>query len=207
MQNQILLGDLKGTSNCYLDVFIALQDAARARGPVAALLTSRNDLVSGSVCVRFVVGTVTGFSAGTVDPQLSVLIGTASYPDMQNNRIIGFFLDNRLHWQLEVKKNPTDSCCGLQIGLRTNKNAYLLTYLLTYTLTYLLTYTLIYLLTYLLTYLQTYLLPYLHTYLFTYLLTHLLIYLLIYLLTHLFTYLHTYLLTYTLTYLLTYLLN
>jgi hypothetical protein len=28
------------------------------------------------------------------------LIGTASYPDMQKIRIIGFFFENRLHWQV-----------------------------------------------------------------------------------------------------------
>jgi len=28
----------------------------------------------------------------------------ASHPDMQNIRIIGFFFENRLHWQFEVEK-------------------------------------------------------------------------------------------------------
>jgi hypothetical protein len=38
----------------------------------------------------------------TVELYLSGLIGTASHPDMQKIRIIGFFLENRFHWQFEV---------------------------------------------------------------------------------------------------------
>jgi len=38
----------------------------------------------------------------TAELLLSGLIGTASNPDMQKIRIIGFFLENRLQWQLEV---------------------------------------------------------------------------------------------------------
>jgi len=38
----------------------------------------------------------------TVELHLSGLIGTASHPDMQKIRIIGFFFENRLHWQFEV---------------------------------------------------------------------------------------------------------
>jgi len=33
---------------------------------------------------------------------LSGLIGTASHPDMQKIWIIGFFFENRLHWQCKV---------------------------------------------------------------------------------------------------------
>jgi len=40
---------------------------------------------------------------GTVELHLSGLIGTASYPDVQKIRIIGFFIGNRLHWQFEVR--------------------------------------------------------------------------------------------------------
>jgi hypothetical protein len=40
----------------------------------------------------------------TVVLHLSELIGTASHPDMQKLEIIGFFFENRLHWQFEVKK-------------------------------------------------------------------------------------------------------
>jgi len=36
----------------------------------------------------------------TVEFRLSELIGTASYPDMQKIRVIGFFFENRLHWQI-----------------------------------------------------------------------------------------------------------
>ena len=40
----------------------------------------------------------------TVELNLYVLIGTASHPDMQKIQIIGFFFENRLCWQFEVKK-------------------------------------------------------------------------------------------------------
>jgi len=36
---------------------------------------------------------------GTVELHLSGLTGTASHPDMQKFWIIGFFFENRLHWQ------------------------------------------------------------------------------------------------------------
>jgi len=39
----------------------------------------------------------------TVEFHLSGLIGTASHPDMQQIRIIGFFFENRLHWQFAVR--------------------------------------------------------------------------------------------------------
>jgi len=41
----------------------------------------------------------------TVELNLYVLIGTVSHPDMQKIQIIGFFFENRLHWQFKVKKN------------------------------------------------------------------------------------------------------
>jgi hypothetical protein len=41
----------------------------------------------------------------TVVLRLSGLIGTASHPDMQKIRKIGFFFENRLHWQFEVENN------------------------------------------------------------------------------------------------------
>jgi hypothetical protein len=40
----------------------------------------------------------------TVELHLSGLIGTASHPDMQKIRKIGFLYENRLHWQYEVEK-------------------------------------------------------------------------------------------------------
>jgi hypothetical protein len=40
----------------------------------------------------------------TVEFHLSGLIGTASHPDMQKFRIVGFFFENGLHWQLEIEK-------------------------------------------------------------------------------------------------------
>ena len=39
----------------------------------------------------------------TVKLHLSRLIGTASHPDVQKIRIIGFFFENRLHWQFEIR--------------------------------------------------------------------------------------------------------
>jgi post-segregation antitoxin (ccd killing protein) len=38
----------------------------------------------------------------TVELDLSELIETASYPEIQKIRIIGFFLENRLYWKFEV---------------------------------------------------------------------------------------------------------
>jgi hypothetical protein len=38
----------------------------------------------------------------TGELHLSGLIGTVSYPDMQQIQIIGFFFENRLHWQCEL---------------------------------------------------------------------------------------------------------
>jgi hypothetical protein len=37
-----------------------------------------------------------------VELHLSGLTGTASHPDMQKIRVIGFFFENRLHWQFAV---------------------------------------------------------------------------------------------------------
>ena len=42
----------------------------------------------------------------TVELHLSGLIGTASHPDIQKFRIIGFFFENRLDWQFEVRLLP-----------------------------------------------------------------------------------------------------
>ena len=42
--------------------------------PVAALLTPRTGFVSGSVYMRFVIGTETGFSPSTVELQLYIYI-------------------------------------------------------------------------------------------------------------------------------------
>ena len=44
-----------------------------------------------------------GIIAGTVERHLAGLTGTANHPNMQKIRIIGFFFENRLHWQLEVR--------------------------------------------------------------------------------------------------------
>ena len=43
-----------------------------------------------------------GQVVSTVELHISGLIGTASHPDMQKIRIIGFLFENRLHWQSEV---------------------------------------------------------------------------------------------------------
>jgi len=39
----------------------------------------------------------------TVELHLFGIIVTASHPDMQKIRMIGFFFENRLHWQFEVR--------------------------------------------------------------------------------------------------------
>ena len=57
----------------------------------------------------------------TVELHLSGLIATASRPDMQEFRIIGFFFENSLRWQFEVEKKSTKSSLRLRIYLRTNK--------------------------------------------------------------------------------------
>jgi hypothetical protein len=41
----------------------------------------------------------------TAEIRLSGLIGTASRPDMQKIRIIGFLFENVLHWQFEAEEN------------------------------------------------------------------------------------------------------
>ena len=40
-----------------------------------------------------------------VELHLSGLIGTASHPDMQEIRTIGFFFEKWLHWQFKVEKH------------------------------------------------------------------------------------------------------
>jgi hypothetical protein len=60
--------------------------------------------------------------SGTVELRLSGLTGTASHLDMQRIRIIGFFFENKLHWQSEVEKDiSTNGCFRVHIYLRTNK--------------------------------------------------------------------------------------
>ena len=59
----------------------------------------------------------------TVELHLFGLIGTANCSDMQKIRIIGFFFDNRLHWQFEGEIIPTNGCFRLHTYLRTNKTA------------------------------------------------------------------------------------
>jgi hypothetical protein len=44
----------------------------------------------------------TGYTI-TVERHLPGLTGKASHPDMQTIRITGFFFENRLHWQFEVR--------------------------------------------------------------------------------------------------------
>jgi len=52
-----------------------------------------------SICVYTAQGNK---NAHTVELHLHGLIGAASHPDTQKIRIIGFFFENRLHWQFEV---------------------------------------------------------------------------------------------------------
>jgi len=48
-------------------------------------------------------GNGTGFCRNMVELHLSGLIGTANHSDMQKIPIIGFFFENRLHWQFAVR--------------------------------------------------------------------------------------------------------
>ena len=57
----------------------------------------------------------------TVELNASGLIGTVSQPDMQTFRIIGFFFENRLHWQFEVGIKSTSGCFRLHIYLHANR--------------------------------------------------------------------------------------
>jgi len=57
----------------------------------------------------------------TVELHLPELTGTTSHPDMQKIRKIGFFFENRLHWEFEVEKISTNGCLRLHIYLRTDK--------------------------------------------------------------------------------------
>jgi hypothetical protein len=41
------------------------------------------------------------------EPHLSGLTGTTSHSDIQKIRIIGFFFENRLRWQLEAANAAT----------------------------------------------------------------------------------------------------
>ena len=46
----------------------------------------------------------------TVELHLFRLTGIACHPDMQKIQVIGFFFENRLHWQSEVRLLPFTLC-------------------------------------------------------------------------------------------------
>ena len=46
---------------------------------------------------------VTAVTLNTIQLLICGLIGTASHPDVQKIRIIGFFFENRLQWLFEVR--------------------------------------------------------------------------------------------------------
>ena len=46
----------------------------------------------------------------TVERQLSGLVGTASHPDMHEIRIIGFFLENMLQREFEIRLLQFTAC-------------------------------------------------------------------------------------------------
>jgi hypothetical protein len=50
----------------------------------------------------------------TVELHSNGLIATASYPDLQQIRIIGFFFENRLHWHFEVRLLLCTVCICVQ---------------------------------------------------------------------------------------------
>ena len=60
----------------------------------------------------------------TVELHLSGLKGTASSPDMQKIRIIGFKKKKRLHWQFEAEKISIDGYFRPHIYLCTNKTLF-----------------------------------------------------------------------------------
>jgi hypothetical protein len=60
----------------------------------------------------------------TLELHLSRLIGTFNHPDVQTIRIIGFFFENRLHWQFEVENISKNSDFRVHTYLRTNKTQY-----------------------------------------------------------------------------------
>jgi len=55
----------------------------------------------------------------TVELHFFGLIGTANHSDMQKIRIIGFFFENKLHWQFEEEIITTNGCFRLRVYLRT----------------------------------------------------------------------------------------
>jgi hypothetical protein len=57
----------------------------------------------------------------TVEHQLSGLIGTTSHRDMQKIRIIGFFFENRIHWQFKKKKKGSKTAVLGYIFMYINK--------------------------------------------------------------------------------------
>jgi len=52
----------------------------------------------------------------TVELHLSGLTGMACHPDMQKILIIGFFFENRLHWQFEVRLLLSTVCTYLGLN-------------------------------------------------------------------------------------------
>jgi hypothetical protein len=58
----------------------------------------------------------------TVEHHLSGIIGRENYPDMQEVPMIGFFIENRIHWQFDVENKCIQNCCFRQyIYLRKDK--------------------------------------------------------------------------------------
>jgi len=66
-------------------------------------------------------GALSSRGVNTVELHLSRLIGTVSRPDVQTIWIIGFFFENRPHWQIEVGKISTNSDFTTHIYLPINK--------------------------------------------------------------------------------------
>jgi len=54
------------------------------------------------ICLSCSLENVCKQVSNTVELQLTGLMGTARHPDIQKFRIIGFFSENRLHWQFEL---------------------------------------------------------------------------------------------------------
>jgi hypothetical protein len=65
---------------------------------------ARSNAIDGDTKIPEPANTPTAVRYSTVVLHLSGLFGTASHPDMKEIRINGFFFENRLNWQFEVKK-------------------------------------------------------------------------------------------------------
>ena len=65
------------------------------------------------VCPTYGPRLAPGDISGTVEIHISEIIWTATLPDMQEIRIIGYLYENRLHWQAEFRPLLFTVCTGV----------------------------------------------------------------------------------------------